>query len=332
MMNLSRLRTNALRTMTAAIAFGFASVAWAQQPFVLRIGHNTPAGSPTDLGVKHFAKLVNERSGGKIDVRDYPGGQIGNEQQLIEGLQIGTIDMAGIIGASFGNVIPDYSLLGVLYVFRDYDHMVKTMRGPVGEEMAAALYEKSRIRVLDGSWYYGTRQLTSNRPVRTPADMAGMKIRVVPVPIFEASWRAVGATPTPVDFKELFTALQTNAVEAQENPLGTIKGGGIHLVNKFLSLTDHTVANVVIAMSDDTYKRLDPTQRELIAKAVRDAADYNDEVVHKSEKDILEEFKAAGVTVIEPDKDAFREKVKNVAATFRDGVLLDLYEKVQKIE
>lgn len=324
--------TRALTTVVAVLAIGVASVAWAQQPLVLRIGHNTPVGSPQDLGVKRFGQLVAERSGGKVVVRDYPGGQIGNEQQMIEGLQTGSIDMAGIIGASFGNVVPEYNVLGVLYVFRDADHMRKAMSGPVGAEMAAALLKKSGIQVIDNAWYYGTRQLTSNRPVKTPADMVGMKLRVVPVPIFQASWRAVGATPTPVDFKELFTALQTRAVDAQENPLATTKGGGIHLVNRFLSLTDHTVANVVIAMSGDTYRRLKPDQLELIKKAVHDTAAYHDAAVVKSEQDILAEFKAAGITVIEPDKAAFREKAKDVPATFQNGILLDLYKKIQDVK
>jgi tripartite ATP-independent transporter DctP family solute receptor len=315
----------------AALSITASSSGWAQQPLVLRIGHNTPVGSPTDFGVKHFAKLVEERSGGKIVVRDYPGGQIGNEHQMIEGLQIGTLDMAGIIGASFGNVVPEYSILGVLYVFRDKEHMIKTMSGPIGDQLAELLKKKSGIQVLSNSWYYGTRQLTSNRPVRSPADMVGMKIRVVPVPIFQTGWRAIGATPTPIDFKELFTALQTNTVDAQENPLGTTKGGGIHLVNKFLSLTDHVVANVVIAMSGETYSRLRPEQLELIKGAVRDAGLYQDEVTLTSERDILEEFKAAGVTVIGPDKAAFREKAKDIATTFQNGLLLDLYNKIQAI-
>ena len=331
-MNRAESATRALTTLVAAMAIGrvLGSMGAATVSTADRAQHARR--EPQDVGIKHFAKLVAERSGGNIVVRDYPGGQIGNEQQMIEGLQTGSLDMAGIIGATFGNVVPEYSVLGVLYVFRDADHMRKTMSGPVGTEMAAALQKKSGIQVIDSAWYYGTRQLTSNRPVKTPADMVGMKLRVVPVPIFQASWRAVGATPTPVDFKELFTALQTNAVDAQENPLGTTKGGGIHLVNKFLSLTDHTVANVVIAMSGDTYKRLKPDQRELITKAVRDSAAFQDAVVVKSEQDILAEFKAAGVTVIEPDKAAFREKVKDVPATFQNGVLLELYKKIQNVK
>lgn len=321
-----------LKAIVAALGLSLVTLATAQPALTLRIGHNTPVGSPTDLGVKRFAQLVGERSAGRIVVRDYPGGQIGNEQQMIEGLQIGSLDMAGIIGATFGNVVPEYSVLGVLYVFRDADHMRKAMDGPVGQEMAASLQKKSGIRVIDGGWYYGTRQLTTNKPIKTPADLAGLKIRVVPVPIFQASWGAVGATPTPVDFKELFTALQTNAVDGQENPLGTTKGGGIHLVNRHLSLTGHTVANVVIAMSGDLHRRLKPDQIELITTAARDAGAHNDEVTAKSEQSILEEFKAAGVTVTQPDKAAFREKVKDVPATFQNGILKNLFDKIQAVK
>src|SRR3954471_8865293 len=267
--------------------------ATAQQPITIRIGHNTPVNTPLDAGIKRFGKLVEERSGGKIMVKDYPAGQIGNEQQMIEGMQVGTLEMAGIIGSTYGNVLPEANVLGVLYTFRDPAHMKKAMQGPVGDQLAAALQKKTGIHIMSSAWYYGTRQLTSNKPVKTPADMVGMKIRVVPVPIFEACWRAVGATPTPVDFKDLFTALQTNAVDAQENPLATTKGAGIQLVNKNLSLTDHLVANVIVAMSDDLYKRLKPDQIDMIRTAVRDAGVYQDELTVKSEQDILAEFKAA---------------------------------------
>ena len=330
--SVSRLVAIAIASLAIGAATLAAPGAWAQQPITLRIGHNTAVGTPLDLGTKRFGKLVEERSGGKIVVRDYPGGQIGNEQQMIEGLQLGTLDMAGIIGSTYGNVLPEANVLGVLYVFRDPAHMRKAMQGPVGDQLAAALLKKTNIHIMSSAWYYGTRQLTSNKPVKTPADMVGMKLRVVPVPIFEACWRAVGATPTPVDFKDLFTALQTHAVDAQENPLATTKGGGIHLVNRYLSLTDHLVANVIIAMSDDLYRRLQPDQVELIKTAVRDAGTYHDELAVKSEQDLLAEFKAGGVTVTQPDKAAFREKVKDVPTTFQNGILADIYKQIQAVQ
>jgi TRAP-type transport system periplasmic protein len=333
--NFSNLRGRASSLIAAAgvcAAMLIPAATWAQQPLTLRIGQNIAVGTPLDLGVKRFAKLVEERSGGKIVVKDYPAGQVGNEQQMIEGMQIGTLDMAAITGSTYGNVLPEANVLGLLYAFRSPEHMRKALDGKVGEEIAQALLKKTSIHILSSSWYYGTRQLTTNRPVKTPADMEGMKLRVVPVPVFEASWRAVGATPTPVDFKDLFTALQTHVVDAQENPLATAKGAGVHLVNKYLTLTDHLVSNVIVGMSDDLYRRLKPEQLALIKTAVRDAGLYQDEIVLKSERDLLVDFKAAGMTVIQPDKAAFREKVKNVPKTFQNGALSKLFDQIQAVQ
>jgi tripartite ATP-independent transporter DctP family solute receptor len=308
------------------------SVGATAQQIELRFGHNIAVGTPTDLGAQRFAQLVEERSKGTIKVRTYAGGQLGNEQQMLEGLQIGTIDMAAIAGATYGNVVPEANVLGLLYAFRDVDHMQKAMRGEPGKVIADALRAKLNIHLIEGSWYYGTRQLTSNRPVEKPEDMQGMKIRIVPVPIFEAGWRAIGATPTPVDFKELFTALQTNTVDAQENPLPIIESVGVPLVHKHLTLTGHVVANEMLAMSDDIYNRLKPEQRDLIVQAARDAGEYRNKLTVDSEAALLDKFKASGMTIITPDKNAFRAKVSNVAKTFQNGALESIYTKIQAIE
>lgn len=308
------------------------SLASAQQPIVLRFGHNLGVGTPTDLGGKRFVKLVEERSKGSIIIKDYPAGQLGNEQQMLEGLQIGTIDMAGVVGSTYGNVLPEANVLGLLFLFRDLDHMKKTMSGPVGQELSVALQKKTSMHVIDATWYLGTRQLTSATPVKTPSDMVGMKIRVVPVPVFEAGWRAVGATPTPIDFKDLFTALQTHVVDAQENPLAVSKSAGVQLVLKNLSLTDHVINNIILSMGDDTYRRLKPEQIELIKGAARDAGVYMEEEVKKSDLAILEEFKAAGVQVITPDKEAFRKKIADLPKTFQNGLLLGIYNKIQAVK
>ncbi|ANN78059.1 DctP family TRAP transporter solute-binding subunit [Bordetella flabilis] len=319
--------------LTLGVAVLAALPAQAQRPdLTIRIGQNIAVGTPQDLGVKRFAQLVQERSGGKIAVKDYPAGQAGNEQQMIEGLQIGTLDMAVIAGSTYGNVLPQANVFAMLYAFRDPDHMRRALEGPVGQEIADALLKKTSIHALSMSWYYGTRQLTANKPVRTPQDLVGVKMRVVPVPIFDAYWRAIGATPTPVDFKDLFTALETHVVDAQENPLATAKGAGVPLVNKYLSLTNHLVANSVVGMSDDLYRRLKPEQLQLIKQAVVDAGRYHDSLVAESEKQLVEEFKAQGVTVIEPDIAAFKAKVADVPKRFDGGRLADLYSKIQAVQ
>jgi tripartite ATP-independent transporter DctP family solute receptor len=326
------LVARAIALAMGATLLAASSAAVAQQMLTVRIGQNIAVGTPLDLGVKRFARLVEERSAGKIKVRDYPAGQLGNEQQMIEGMQIGTLDMAAITGSTFGNVLPEANVLGMLYAFRDPGHMRRALDGPVGDDLAAALLKKTGIHTMSSAWYYGTRQLTSNKPIKTPADLKGIKLRVVPVPIFEAYWRAMGATPTPVDFKDLFTALQTHVVDAQENPLATAKGAGVQLVNKYLSLTDHLVSNVIIGMSDDLHSRLNRAQLDLIKAAVRDAGLYQDDLVVESEQELLKVFQAGGVTVVEVDKQAFREKVKDVPNTFEGGLLSGIYNKIQAVK
>lgn len=318
-----------LAIVLAATAPALAS---AQSVIDLKLGHGLAVNTPTDLGAKRFAELVNERSGGKIKISVFPAAGLGNEQQLIEGLQLGAVDIAASVGAGFGTVLPEANVLGFLYLFRDKDHMQATMRGDVGKKFAAALFDKTTIRTIDASWYYGTRHLTANRPVATPDDLVGMKVRVLPVPIYEAGWRALGAGPTPVAFGELFTAIETNTVDAQENPLPIIKSVGIPLLHKNLTLTGHIVANMVIAMSDDAYSKLSPEQAELLKQAAAEAGEYQDKMIVDSETALISEFKDGGVAIINPDKKLFMDKVSTLAETFQNGSLAELYKEIQAVK
>lgn len=318
--------------MSIILAVSTPGLSRAQSTLDLRLGHGLAVNTPTDMGAKRFAELVNERSGGAIKISVFPGGGLGNEQQLIEGLQIGAVDIAATVGAGFGTVLPEANVLGFLYVFRDKDHMQATLRGEVGDKLAAALHDKAGIHTIDASWYYGTRHLTANKPVSTPDDLVGMKVRVLPVPIYEAGWRALGAGPTPVAFGELFTAIETNTVDAQENPLPIIKSVGIPLVHKNLTLTGHIVANIVIAMSDDAYSRLTPEQVELLKQAAAEAGAYQDQIIVDAETALLTEFQNDGVAVVDPDRKLFIDKVSTLPETFNNGSLADLYREIQAVQ
>jgi len=308
------------------------SSAHAQAKIELRLGHGNPVDTPVDRGVKRLAELVSERSGGTIMIRTYAM-SLGNENQLIEGLQTGAVDMAANVAPSFGTVLPLSNVLGILYLFRDVDHMQKVMRGDVGARISNALLEKSKIHVLDQSWYFGTRQLTSNRPVTKPEDLQGMKVRVLPVPIYMSAWRALGATPTPIAFPDLFSAIQNNLVDAQENPLPNIKGGGFQLLHKHLTLTAHIISSWVVSVSDNTYKRLTPEQLKLITQAVKDAGTYQDKLMVESEESILKEWQQGGVlTVHTVDRSAFKAKVAKLPAEFQGGILNEMYGLIQDVK
>ncbi|WP_108663084.1 TRAP transporter substrate-binding protein [Acuticoccus kandeliae] len=325
-----RIRAAAAVVLTAGI--GFAGTPASAQGLTFQLGHGLAINTPNHQGALRFAELVNERSGGEITIEVIGGAGLGNEQQLIEGLQLGAVDMAMTVGAGFGTVAPDLNVLGMLYAFRDQAHMKSVMRGEIGERLAESLYDETSIRTVDGSWYFGTRHLTSNRPVETPADLEGMKVRVLPVPIYEAGWRALGAVPTPIAFGDLFTALETNVVDAQENPLPVIQSVGIPLVHKNLTLTGHIVATFAIAMSEDAHSRLSPEQLALITEAAHDAGDYQDQLILDAEASLVDKFRADGMNVIEPDLATFQEKVSTLPDTFEGGRLADLYNAIHSAE
>jgi tripartite ATP-independent transporter DctP family solute receptor len=308
-----------------------ATAAHAQAKVELRMGHGTSVDTPVDKGMKRLAELVNERSGGTIVVRTYAM-SLGNENQLIEGLQTGAVDMAANVAPSFGTVLPLSNVLGILYLYRDIDHMQKVMRGPVGARLSTALRDQFKIHVLDQSWYFGTRQLTSNRPVTKPEDLQGLKIRVLPVPIYMSGWRALGAIPTPIPFPDLFSALQNNIVDAQENPLPNIKGAGLQLLQKHLSLTSHVISSWVVSMSDNARRRLTPEQFKIIEDAVKDAGTYQDKLALDSEDAILKEWQQGGIiTVHAVDKEAFNRKIGNLPAEFQGGALKEMYDLIQAV-
>jgi TRAP-type transport system periplasmic protein len=327
----SRCAISGFGVLALAIA-ALTNAAHAQAKIEFRLGHGNPVDTPVDKGVKRLAELVSERSGGSITIKTYPM-SLGNENQLIEGLQTGSVDMAANVAPSFGTVLPVSNVLGVLYLFRDLDHMQKVMRGDVGARISNALLEKSKIHVLDQSWYFGTRQVSSSRPVTKPEDLQGMKIRVLPVPIYVSAWRMMGATPTPIPFPDLFAAIQNNLVDAQENPLPNIKGAGFQLLHKHLTLTSHIISSWVVSMSDAAYTKLTPDQLKLITQAVKDAGAYQDKLAVDSEESILKEWEEAKVmTVHRVDRAAFKAKVAKLPAEFQNGILNEMYGLIQDVK
>lgn len=298
---------------------------------VIKMGSNTAISLPYNQAGVKLAEIVKEKSNGRIEIQWFGNGQLGNEQELLQGMAMGTTDMSLVIGGTYANVIPEFSVIGMAYCFRDPQHMKNVMRGEVGNILAAASLKKN-IRLLDSSWWFGTRHLTSNKPVTVPDDLKGMKIRVVPASVYITSWRVLGAIPTPVEWGDIYVALKTNMVDGQENPLSNIRAGGINQVNKYLHLSGHVVANVEVAMSENLYKALTPEDRKIIQEAISEAGQYNEQLVEKSNKDDLLWLKGNGMQQIAINVGAFMEKAKEIPKVFENGKWLDLYNKIQAVK
>jgi tripartite ATP-independent transporter DctP family solute receptor len=312
-----------------ALAASCAPLAAAQE-VTIRWGDVVPATHPSVQMIERIAIDVKAKSGGRIAIQAFPGGQLGSSRDMIEAVANGTQQIVTEGAANFGAWVPSISVVESPYVWRDADHLVKAMAGPVGRAFNDELVAKRGMRIL-GTTYYGTRQLTtSSKQVKTPADLTGFKLRVPENDVFKAMAEAWGAKPTPMNFGELYLALKQGAVDGQENPLPTIKSGKFDEVQKFLVLTGHIITPRLVVVNETFWKGLKPADQKIIEDAVAAGIAWQNAELAKQEKELVETFKAAGMTVVPVDVEAFRKPVVSaVVPKFEAKWGKGTYEKLQ---
>lgn len=243
-----------------------------------------------------------------------------------------TIDMA-IIGP--GELAKRHKPIFIFdgpYVFRDVDHLLKTVASPVGQEMWNALATSSNIRVLN-AFYYGKKHITTaKKAVRSPADMKGLKFRVIDSPMNVAIAKAFGASPVPMAFSELYLSLQQGVVDGQENPIPTIISQKFYEVQKYLILSGAITQAAPMAISEKKYKALPADLRKILTDSLNKMiVNVNNEII-ASEKNQIEFLKGKGMEVVEPDHGAFKEAAKVVIEQFEPQWGSGLYEKIQNVK
>lgn len=205
--------------------------------YTLRFGHLANEQNIWHQAAEKFKEEVEANSDGQIEVRLYPSEQLGNEMDVINSIQLGTADMT-ITGESLQNWAPKAAMMAVPYAFRDSEHLHATVSGEIGADIEAQITERTNLVPL--AWFErGPRELTSNRPIRNPDELDGLRLRVPNVPLFVDTWQALGARPTPMAFSEVFTALQQNTLEGQENPLSLIESASFNEVQDYVNMTGH---------------------------------------------------------------------------------------------
>lgn len=276
--------------------------------------------------MKKFEELVEANSGDTIAVNIFTDGTLGNERDVLESLVAGSTDMslAGVSDVVYW--LPQY-FLSVPYLFTSIEHVRAVYDGEIGKEIDDLVLAEKGIRTL-AIMNRGARQVTSNREINTPADVAGLRLRLPENPLWIQVWGQLEPVATTVALSELYTALQTGVVEAQENPLETIVQNRLYEVQDYLVLTNHVRDVYKIQISEQTWQRLSPEQQQVIQDAATEAAIYGDSLLAESEAAYIEELKAAGVTVIEPDLSLFQEALSG-SREIADSILEPgLYERV----
>src|SRR5258707_2171453 len=305
------LRRAAAATFLACSAFAAAS-AFAQAKTVLRI--STPA-VPDDWHVKMlyvFKDELAKTAPGRFDVQVHHSGTLFRQGAEAVAMQRGNLEMALLSMQDIARQIPEYSIFTAGYLIRDPDHLAKVYGGSIGGEVSRWIAEAMGIQLLQAV-YLGTRQvsLAQPRPVRTPADLAGVKLRMPGSKEWLFLGQALGASPTPLAFTEVYLGLKTGTIDGQDNPLPTLKSAKFYEVTRQIVLTGHLVDVLQLAISAKTWNALSAAHRAQVKRAAAKAAKVNDENRALEEKELIEFFRAKDIEITVPDVAAFRKTVQD---------------------
>ena len=287
---------------------GLALLVGAAEARELRFGVQENEASNVYKGMQTFAARVTDLSKGALTVKLFPSATLGDFKAMVAQVQANELEMVATGYPDMSYAIPELKLIGAPYVVRDFAHLEKVVAGPWGQKMAAA-FEKRGIHVID-VWYLGTRVTTSNKPINSIADMKGLRLRTPNVPFLIAFAKNVGATPAPVAFQEVYLALQTNQVDAEENPLPTIEAMKFYEVQKYIAMTNHFVASQAVQISKTLWDGLSKDEKAWIEQAVKEGGEVCDKLTVQSETDLIAGFKARGLTITTPDLAPFRKAMQ----------------------
>jgi len=328
---ISRRRFTAAAAATIA-AGPFARRAGAQGKTIIRYGDVLPASYPSVVALEVAGKEISAKTGGRLEMQVFPASQLGTQRDMIEALGSNALQLYTDGAATFGSWVPAISVLEAPYVWRDAAHMAKGMASADGRNLTDALVKTRGMRILD-TIYYGTRQLTTaNKPVKEVKDMAGLKLRVPPVDVFNAMAEAWGARPTPINFGELYLALKQELVDGQENPLPTIQSAKIFEVQKYLVLTAHIITPRFVVVNEQFWRGLSDADRTVMQAALAKAVTTANAEILKQEGELVDTFAKGGMTVIRPDVAAFRDAViKVVPAKFESRWGKGTFDRLQSL-
>jgi tripartite ATP-independent transporter DctP family solute receptor len=301
---------------------------------ILKLAHVLDITHPVHRGMVFMAERVREKSGGNMRVDIYPGGQLGGaERDLIELLQIGSLAMTKVSTAPLEAFVPEMKLFGIPYVFRDDDHRWKILNGTIGKRLLLA----GQKYFLRGMCYYdaGSRSFyTKDKPVNTPEDLKGLKIRVMKSITAVEMIRSLGGSATPIPWGELYTALQQGVVQGAENNPPSFYLSHHYEVCKFYSLDEHTAVPDILLISTRVWESLSAREQSWLQEAVDESVEYQKVLWKQACEEALREVQEAGVTVLYPDKTPFRESVVEMHQAYaeKNPAIFQLIREIEKVQ
>ncbi len=314
--------------MLAVSMAGIFAAAPAMAETTLKMAYALSTNSHYGAGADAFAKSLGDSAKGQFKVQQFANSALGGEREVIEGLQLGTIDVAIVSTGATLNFVPKTGVFDIPFLFRDLAHARKVLDGDIGQQMLAEFPKRGLIALAWGE--QGFRQLTNNvRPVSKPEDAKGLKIRTTENPIHLAAFRHMGVLATPMAWPEVATALQQGTIDGQENPLSVIVSAKLPQLQKYLSLTAHVYGPALVLMSPNVYDGLSDADKAKFKTAGHDAAIAMRNYVDAVEKSGLDEVKKEGMQVNTVDHEAFVKAVEPIYPQYYKQFGKELVESIR---
>lgn len=332
------MKSRTFLAVAATALLGWAAApALAQEPVSLRVAYVQAPDHPHGLGIRRFAELVQQKSGKRIEVKTFGSATLGGDVAVLSSLRGGTIDMTVVIPSLLTGMVKEYVLLDLPFLFNSYAEADAVLDGPVGKRLLDLLPDKGLIGLA--YWDHGFRIVTnSRRPIAKAEDFAGLKLRVPQSTIFLDTFGALGANAVPMPIPELYGALETRAMDGQENPFAAVEALKVQEVQKFASATNHAYNPLVVVFSKIKWDKLAPADRQILMDAAAEAGAYERKVSREANDKAADSLKAKGLqvnTVAPAEAARMREKVAAVNAKYvkegGEALAAEMLAEIEKV-
>jgi C4-dicarboxylate-binding protein DctP len=319
----------------AMISFGagFTSSAGAADPIVIKFSHVVAVNTPKGQAAEFFKKRAEELTKGAVKVEVYPNSTLYKDKEEMEALQLGAVHMLAPSLAKFGPLgVKEFEVFDLPYIFDNYQELQRVTQGPIGRQMLDRLEAKGISGLA--FWDNGFKSFSANKPLKTPADFRGLKMRIQSSKVLDAQMRALGALPQVMAFSEVYQALQTGVVDGTENPISNLYTQKMHEVQKHLSLTEHGYLGYAVIVNKKFWADLPADIRAKLSQAMRDSTDYANKIAKQKNDEDLESVRKSGKTVIytptAAEKAALKKALVKVHEKMDDRVGVELVQQIYK--
>jgi len=298
---------------------------------VIKLAHALDTQHPVHEAMVFMAERLEEKSNGLMRIDIYPGSQLGSERELIELLQMGIIGITKVSSGTLENFVPNASIFGIPYIFKDHEHYWRVLKSDVGKKILLDCEDYW----LRGLGYYdaGSRSFyTKEKPVLTPDDLTGLKIRVMKSQIAVETIQTLGGSATPIVWGELYSALQQGVVDAAENNPPSFFFSRHYEICKYYSLDEHTSPPDMLIISKYQWNSLNAEQQKILQEAVDESVEFQRQLWKETEEEVLSKLKESGVKIYQPNKEPFRKKVEPLYEEYKDTELYNLLMMIREIK